>query len=141
MHHIVYISRATHDLSPLELMALLVQARRNNERAGITGALVYGDLQFMQVMEGEKAAVTALYERILADPRHQAVLKLADKAIEERTFVNWTMAFREIAPAQVEELQGYISPEHWTELNFVGSSADTLFLENMRELMAQVHNS
>lgn len=70
MHHIIYMSRATSHPSPMELVILLLQARDANERVAVTGALVYGNGQFMQVMEGEEAVVTALYERVTHDPRH-----------------------------------------------------------------------
>ncbi|RZK36438.1 MAG: BLUF domain-containing protein [Hymenobacter sp.] len=135
MHHIIYISRATRQLSSIELIALLVQARRKNEAIGITGAMVYSEGQFMQVLEGDEATVTALYKCILADARHQAILKLADKPIAERQFLNWTMAFREITPAQMKGLDGYTSPAEWEQLSANNSSADTLLLKHMRKLV------
>lgn len=135
MHHIIYISRASSQLTPMELIALLLQARDKNARENITGALVYGNGQFMQVIEGEEAALTTLYERILADSRHRDVFKLADKAITERSFLNWSMAFREVSPGEFEDLVGYVSPAQWEQLSFGSNSADTLLLERMQELV------
>jgi hypothetical protein len=135
MHHIIYLSRTTEKLSPLELVALLIQARRSNELAGITGAMVYSEGQFMQVIEGEQEALIALYARIMADPRHQTILKVADRPIAERTFLNWSMAFREISPEQAAELEGYLSPEYWEQTSFASDSTEALLLNHMLELV------
>ena len=116
MHHIIYLSRVSEKLSSAELVALLTKARRSNESAGITGAMVYGEGRFMQVLEGEVTAVTTLYERIIADPRHKAILKLADKPIAARTFTNWSMAFRELSLEEAAELEGYTSPAYWEQI-------------------------
>lgn len=135
MHHIIYLSRTTRPLSSIELIALLVQARQKNEAIGVTGAMVYSEGQFMQVLEGEEETVTALYKCILADSRHQAILKLADKPIAERQFLNWSMAFREITPAQMQGLDGYASPAEWEQISIGTSSTDALLLNHMRELV------
>ena len=139
MHHIIYLSRAVREPSPAELVSLLLESRNHNEQAGITGALAYGDMQFMQVIEGEEVAVAELYERITRDPRHQSVFKLADKDIAERSFDNWSMAFRETTPGEFADLLGYTSPAEWKQLAFGSDSADSLLLERMRELVVADH--
>lgn len=125
----------------MELVNLLLQSRDNNERLGLTGALVYGDGQFMQVIEGDKQAVTALYARIAADPRHQGVFKMADKTITERTFHNWSMAFRELSSGEFADLVGYMSPDVWEQLTVSSNSPDALLLDRMRELVVLPHAS
>ena len=135
MHHIVYWSRATRTMTPMELVALLIGARMYNESMGITGALVYDGTQFMQVIEGEEAVIQDLYGRIIRDSRHRDAFKLADKAIAERTFVNWSMAFRELSPGEFADITGYTSPEQWQQLDFGSASVDTLLLERMRGVL------
>ncbi len=135
MHHIIYLSRVSGKLSSEELVALLVKARQKNALAGITGAMVYGEGQFMQVLEGEEVPVTALYERIVADPRHKSILKLADKPITERTFRDWSMAFRELSPEQAAELDGYASPAYWEQTSFASGSPDAVLLNRMRNVV------
>ena len=135
MHHIIYLSRVSGKLSSEELVALLVKARRSNALVGITGAMVYGEGQFMQVLEGEEVAVTALYERIVADPRHKSILKLADKSITERTFIDWSMAFRELSSEQAAELEGYASPAYWEQTSFASDSPDAMLLNRMRNVV------
>ena len=89
----------------------------------------------MQIMEGERVAVEVLYERIARDPRHQNLFKLADKTIVERSFSDWSMAFREMSPGNFADLVGYASPAQWVQLDFANSSADALLVERMRDLL------
>jgi hypothetical protein len=44
---------------------LLTQAREANAQQNITGAFVYGDGQFMQIIEGEEPALVMLYACLL----------------------------------------------------------------------------
>ncbi|AII50564.1 BLUF domain-containing protein [Hymenobacter sp. APR13] len=111
MHHIIYISSATQSMSDDELTMLLTQCRRNNEQLQITGALVYGGGQFMQIMEGDKATVQALYDKVEADARHTGVMKLADKDIPYRSFGNWSMAFETVAADALPTAAGYATPD------------------------------
>ena len=46
---------------------------------------------FIQVIEGGRAAVNALYRRISADTRHQDVTLLTYEEISERRFASWSM--------------------------------------------------
>lgn len=94
MRQILYISSK----SPREAIsvgAVLVQSRRNNDSAGVTGLLYTDGTRFLQVLEGEHEAVTTTFNRIKQDPRHQAVVILSDREIEEREFGSWSMAHRQ----------------------------------------------
>lgn len=77
---------------------ILTSARRNNEAAGVTGALLVTDTSFAQVLEGEQAAVEATYKRITSDRRHRDIVLLLKEPISERDFPQWSMAF--IGPSQ-----------------------------------------
>ena len=66
-------------------------ARRYNERQGITGTLCYGNGHFLQCLEGEKAKVLALQQRIFSDKRHRNVKILLLQTIDQRTFFDWRM--------------------------------------------------
>ena len=67
---LVYLSQATHDFEAEELADLLAVSRRNNASTGITGLLMYESRLFMQALEGPRAAVEALFQKISRDPRH-----------------------------------------------------------------------
>jgi hypothetical protein len=135
MHHIVYMSTASWPMTDAELGDLLTQARRGNERLGITGALVYGDGQFMQIMEGEQAALEALYAHIGQDRRHKGLFKLADRAIAERRFSDWSMAFQVVSAAAFEQLVGYVDPARLAQQLPDLGTADSPFVERMRALV------
>ena len=107
LYEIIYTSLATRDLPPEELAQLLDKARAHNASQGITGMMIYHRREFMQLLEGEQAAVQALYERIAGDPRHQQVRKIWDGPIRERGFSDWGMAF--VAPDELalREKPGY----------------------------------
>jgi hypothetical protein len=73
-------------MSDNDLEAQLRNASLNNEQRGITGALVYGDGQFMQIMEREKDVMDTLFATVSRDPRHTELTKLPDKEISHRSF-------------------------------------------------------
>jgi hypothetical protein len=88
---LMYASRAAKPLDPEELTHILRQSRSANPKVGVTGVLCStGDL-FIQVLEGGRAAVNRLYNRIAADPRHAEVTLLAYEEIAERRFAGWAM--------------------------------------------------
>lgn len=110
MHHIIYLSQAVAPFSDEQLQDLLLQARSYNAEQDITGILLYGNNQFVQVLEGEEAAVRALYEHIRQDTRHRDSTTFADKDIEQRAFEGWAMAFHPVDSAQFREVIGYLNP-------------------------------
>ena len=61
----------------------------------------------MQVLEGEKGEVQYIYKKIEADKRHRHITKIADDFIEERSFKDWSMAFRTATPDFFHTLSGY----------------------------------
>jgi hypothetical protein len=88
---LLYVSRAA-DLPPEDLIEpILQQARRNNPEMGITGILCHGGGHFLQVLEGGRGAVNAMYNRIVVDRRHRDVTLLHYEEIVERRFSGWTM--------------------------------------------------
>jgi hypothetical protein len=137
MHHIIYLSRATRPMSDEELATLLTQAREANARQNITGALVYGDGQFMQIIEGEEADLAMLYARLLQDGRHGQVFKFADKPILQRSFADWSMAFRPVSAEQFQALQGYVAPEQLDLSAPSLSATDDMLLQMMKSFVLQ----
>lgn len=108
LHHLIYLSRAAQAFTDADLLALLTQARLHNASQDITGVLVYGNNQFIQVIEGEETPIRDLYEHIRQDPRHHSVITFADKHIPARAFTGWDMAFQPLEPEQFQQLLGYL---------------------------------
>jgi len=75
----------------LTLTSILLQARRNNARNGITGALVCREDLFLQMIEGRRDLVTSTFSRILRDDRHVDVVNLLSSDIDSRLFPEWSM--------------------------------------------------
>lgn len=93
---IVYVSAATRLMDDEELERLLQEARRNNLRLDVSGLLLYGDGNFMQLLEGPEAVVRELYARICRDPRHHMVTTVFDESGLAREFSDWSMAYRRV---------------------------------------------
>lgn len=75
----------------LALSGILNAARKNNQRDGITGALICREDLYLQMLEGRRDVVTAIYARILRDDRHTQVISLWTGDIETRLFPEWAM--------------------------------------------------
>jgi hypothetical protein len=88
---LMYASRTPEGAAPEVLAGILKQSKSNNASAGITGLLCFSDGIFLQVLEGGRRAVSALYHRIAADPRHHDVVLLSYAEITERRFAGWSM--------------------------------------------------
>jgi hypothetical protein len=88
---LMYASRAATGMDPEELAAILRQSRSANPAHGITGVLCYSQGIFLQVLEGGRGAVNRLYNRIVADPRHQGSELMLYEEITERRFAGWAM--------------------------------------------------
>lgn len=94
MIYLIYRSIATAVPDESSLVALLEHARRSNAERGITGMLLYQNGRYMQMLEGEDAAVRDLYARISADRRHRDVRLVASGELPKRHFSDWSMGFR-----------------------------------------------
>lgn len=87
---LLYVSRAV-DKDPKAIEGILESSRQHNVAHGITGVLCFGGGIFVQAIEGGRSAVNALYNHIVADPRHTDVELLHYEEINERRFGGWTM--------------------------------------------------
>ena len=88
---LMYASRATETVRPEMLNAILKKSTHNNPAVGVTGVLCFSGDIFLQVLEGGRAQVSRLYNRIAQDPRHQDVVLLSYDEIDERSFAGWAM--------------------------------------------------
>jgi hypothetical protein len=75
-----------------EVASILATARVNNARDGVTGALVYNEHSFAQVLEGQFDAVDRTFKHIQRDPRHDNVTLLRADHTNARLFGTWAMA-------------------------------------------------
>jgi len=89
---LLYVSHAAGPQTTTMTTSILLQAQKNNAAQGITGLLCQGQGFFLQVLEGDRTRVNALYRSICTDKRHRDVDLLLFEEIKDRLFGQWTMA-------------------------------------------------
>ena len=115
---IIYCSQASHDFAADELVGLLELSRRNNEAAGLSGMLLYSSMSFLQVLEGDAAALAATYARIGVDDRHTNLRLLLDAEVTAALFPDWTMGFEHVDDEDLaEELDGFTPATQYPLVN------------------------
>ena len=92
VHQIIYTSTPQEGLTHAERDDILRVARRNNARDGLTGILVHGGDQFMQVLEGPRPAIERLVRVLQEDPRHEDMHIVLAHDVAQRDFGPWDMA-------------------------------------------------
>ena len=101
IHQIVYSSRnlieGTPEAVEAEIASILAISRVNNQKQGVTGALLFNGTIFAQVLEGPLEHIENTYEHIQCDPRHDEVVLLSNAALEQRAFSDWSMAYADPA--------------------------------------------
>ena len=88
---LMYASRAAEPVKPETLNAILKKSTSHNPSVGVTGVLCFSGDIFLQVLEGGRSQVSALYNRIAQDPRHHDVVLVNYDEIAERSFAGWAM--------------------------------------------------
>ena len=106
LYHLIYQSRALVPFAAPELAVLLEHARTHNRQVHITGLLLHSpDGRFLQILEGEDAAVRELYyQHILSDPRHYQCQVLGEGSCAERSFADWNMGCQVAQPEDLHAL-------------------------------------
>ena len=114
-YQLIYSSASSTPLQLDDLEDILEEALGNNPEQGITGALVYADGFFLQVLEGDRYEVEALMQRIAKDLRHENVSVLHAGEVQFAAFSDWKMAYVSATPAQIAEWAGLSSSAqtHW----------------------------
>ncbi|CCH55586.1 Photoactivated adenylate cyclase subunit beta [Fibrisoma limi BUZ 3] len=110
-HCIVYFSTAVRPFNQADLMALLAKSRQRNAQVNITGVLLYVHGSIIQVLEGEQAVLTALFDRIKQDTRHTQVKEVFNRPVPQRLFSNWSMGFETLTALQLTQIETTIGLE------------------------------
>jgi hypothetical protein len=102
----MYSSQATEPMTVAGLEAILADARTGNEARNVTGALVYVDGVFFQIIEGDKDVVHNLMASIASDSRHHSVKIFHDAEVDVRAFESWSMAYLSATAEQMSKWAG-----------------------------------
>jgi hypothetical protein len=97
VYSLVYTSECRlnlhHESGRSEIEKILMVATCANATQGISGALLFSEGRFVQVLEGKQPQVKQLMENIQRDKRHSRIQILTGQFTSRRRFHNWSMAF------------------------------------------------
>jgi len=97
---IIYMSNLV-DNDEAQIAPIVESARRNNSKNEITGMLLYSAGHFMQVLEGDPAAVKATFDVIRQDPRHDSIFILDELRVGRREFGAWSMGYHQVTSLEL----------------------------------------
>ncbi len=89
---LLYVSQPVGPVTTTITTLILEKSKSHNKKENITGILCQGSGLWMQVLEGERSPVNALYSRIMSDRNHRNVELLSMEEITTRRFGEWSMA-------------------------------------------------
>lgn len=92
LSQMIYASRVCESASSDDFTEILQTSRKNNQRVGIGGVLLYDERYFFQGVEGERSDVNNLLNRLVKDTRHTDFHLLSFKSLSHRLFSRWCMA-------------------------------------------------
>jgi len=102
LYMLIYVSQATHAMSPAALEELTKAARSANKKSGITGCLLYQDGYFMQMLEGSREYVQGLISKISHDARHSQFRIVFEGPCLHRHYHDWGMMLHELTGGPLE---------------------------------------
>lgn len=106
MLSVVYVSTEARRTTEEQLAGIMAEGRARNTALGITGLFAYRGGNCLGILEGPDTVVLARFEEIQRDPRHTNVRLLYADQVTERSFPDWTMAFRSSDP-RVAAMPGF----------------------------------
>jgi Sensors of blue-light using FAD len=115
LHGLIYVSHSNSGIDDGAandiIRDILTTSRAKNARLGVTGALLFSEGCFSQVLEGTRSAVETIFEAIQNDTRHRDVTLLSFKPTLRRYFPDWSMAYAGVSasPEWVSELEGLLA--------------------------------
>ena len=83
---LIYRSHLRVDTPIQSIIDMVNQANYRNECAGVTGVLLFNGIHFLQLLEGEEAAVMQIYKKICRDKLHFNIVKLLSDYAPYRRF-------------------------------------------------------
>lgn len=107
IYRVAYVSEASAGFGPDDLAEIGVESVQRNTAADITGILVFDEGKILQILEGERGAVMALFEKISRDPRHVAIRQVAGAEQEARLLSCWSVISGQTSSAPAELRQQF----------------------------------
>ncbi len=110
MYTICYFSKVAPDLTDEEIQEIFDHTYHQNNEKGVCGILLHTMGNFFQVLEGDEAYLTDLYEnRIKTDPRHHSIFEVIHKSGSDPVFTTYNSRFQTIDNSdQLNEVKKYL---------------------------------
>lgn len=133
---LTYVSRYNTSNANIEVARILEQARRNNERNGITGVLVINEDYFLQSIEGARPVINELLRELVKDSRHFSLQIIECREVEERRWNKWSMKY--LTPNdQDKEYMLKFSSTNKLNPYLMSTSQIMMFIETLSKLQEQ----
>ena len=94
---LLYVSKPVGPITTYVTTSILEASSVNNKKTDRTGVLCQGSGIDLQVIEGQRSDISALFSRIMADTRHNTVVILSMEEIEQRRYGQWSMALVQLS--------------------------------------------
>jgi len=111
MKSICYVSTIQSKVSSSELYEAFVSFKKKNIKNNISGVLLHKNGNFLQIIEGKKETIDALFSKIKIDKRHKHIITLIDFPIPHRLFEEYKTSFSIIDSP--EEFKMLIEYTNW----------------------------
>lgn len=131
----IYLSRLVES-NESELRDVVTKSIANNSASGITGMLLYADGDILQVLEGERSKVDALFQKISQDKRHKDLFVVANEPIPYRQFSQWSMGYRKLRTEDQDTLNHYCAVFKSNSQKLAASARPGVALEVMKSFSA-----
>ena len=131
MLRILYFSQAKGVISDDQMRDILNASRRKNPLLGISGVLIHGGGQFMQVLEGPERSVLGLYLKIMDDQRHFNSRIAYISVVNKRLFQEWSMGVIESDPLEFQHINELLT-------NHQESVQGKVFIDIMRQFRSKL---
>lgn len=138
IYQLVYRSRASEDISYSQIQSILESAEIFNRQNNLTGLLVYKHGYFLQLIEGERLKVLDLYRRILKDPRHSDIERLAEGESTVRVFNRWPLVFHD---GDIDSERGSLASDLFLSRVTIEEEKIIKTLESFRQCHPAFHES
>jgi len=92
LYHLLYISELKSDASQ-DMDTIVQRSRDYNKDHHITGALWFDGTVFVQMLEGDRMALSGALARIMRSDAHHNFELVFFEPAAERIFSNWSMAY------------------------------------------------
>lgn len=131
LHRLVYVSRAPerlHHRMAFQLAKIERSAQKNNANLGVTGALLYYNGVFVQALEGPRPAVSATFQAILGDDRHNRLEVIGAAGVSERLFPARPMLVVRPAPEDAGLIAQYCPEGRLDSADLSGDAMQALLI-------------